>query len=198
VNDFSAVTVLSDLKKNDREAFNRLFRHYYPRLMAYVSAMINGDAAEDITQDVFLYVWENRKKLNIGEGFHSYLFQSAYTRSLDYIKKNQLSEKYQLKTYQDYLDEYGSLLKDDSNILEELYSKDFYERLYELLEEIPSQRREVFLLTYINGMKAKEVAEYMEIPQRTIESHIYLTVKYLKDKMSKKEFFLLSILLGIG
>lgn len=198
VNTFSEYTILNDLKNGSREAFNSLFRHYYPRLIAYVSSMMEESIAEDITQDVFLYIWENCDKLYVGKGFHSYLFQSAYTRCLDYIRKNQLSEKYQVKTYQDYLDQYGALLKEDTSILEELYTKDFYKRLYELLEEIPLQRREVFLLTYIKGLRAKEIADSMGIPQRTVESHIYLTIKYLKSKMSKKEFFLLCILLGIS
>lgn len=79
--------------------------------------------------------------------------------------------------------------------MEDLYSKDFYKRLYDLLDQLPAQRRKVFILTYINGMKTKDVATQTQIPQRTVESHIYLTLKYLKGKMSKKDFYLLYILL---
>lgn len=79
--------------------------------------------------------------------------------------------------------------------MEELYTKDFYKRLYDLLDQLPAQRREVFILTYINGLKAKEVATLTQIPQRTVESHIYLTIKYLKEHMSKKDFYLLYTLL---
>lgn len=46
----------------NREGFDNLFRHYYPRLKSYVSSFVEDSVAEDITQDVFLYVWENRKK----------------------------------------------------------------------------------------------------------------------------------------
>lgn len=196
VNTFSESAVLHDLKNGNREAFNNLFRYYYPRLTAYVSSIMGEEIAEDITQDVFLYVWENRQDLYESEGFHSYLFQSAYTRCMDYIRKNQLSEKYQVKTYQDYLDQYKSLLQNDAGALKELYTKDFYQRLYALLDEIPAQRREVFLLTYLKGLRVKEISTLLEIPQRTVESHIYLTIKYLKKKMSKKDFFFLLWLLG--
>lgn len=82
------VSLLDQLKEGNREAFNSLFRHYYPRIMAYVSAMVEQEVAEDVVQDVFLQVWENRKKLYIGEGFHSYLFQSAYTKCLDHFKNS--------------------------------------------------------------------------------------------------------------
>lgn len=187
-------TLLHELQKGNREAFNNLFLYYYPRVMAYTASMVDKDVAEDIVQDVFLYIWENRKQLYIGKGFRSYLFQSAYTRCLDYFKKNQSAEKYHFSSYQSYLEEYGNLLKSEGHIMEELYSKDFYQRLYELLEQLPPQRREVFMLTYIKGLKTKEVAEMLSMPPRTVESHIYLTLKFLKEHMSKKDFFVLWLL----
>ncbi len=194
---FADDVILNGLKHNDRNAFNRLFSHFYPRLMAYVSSMMGEAVAEDITQDVFLYVWENRHKLYVGKGFHAYLYQTAYTRSLDHIKKNKHSEAYQVSHFADYLEQYASLSEKDAAVLEELYSRDFFRRLYQLLDDIPAQRREVFLLTYINGMKAKEIAENLHMPQRTVESHIYLTIKYLKERMSKNEFYLFSVLAGL-
>lgn len=189
------IALLSQLKEGNREAFNSLFRHYYPRVMAYVTAMVEQEIAEDIVQDVFLYIWENRSKLYVGDGFHSYLFQSAYTRCLDHFKKQQSAEKYNLYVEESYLKEYVDLLKDETSVMEELYSKDFYKRLYNLLDQLPAQRRDVFILTYIDGLKAKEVAARTHMPQRTVESHIYLTIKYLKERMSKKDFYLLYVLL---
>lgn len=183
-------TLISNLRNGSREAFNGLFRYYYPRLMAYVSSIIEDGIAEDIVQDVFLYVWENRKKLSFEKGFDSYLFQSAYTRCLDYFKRSKTKEKYNQQTFSEYIEQYHTLIKEDCQTMEELYAKDFYERLYELLDKIPSERRSVFILTYMRGMKGKEVSKQLSISQRTVESHIYLTIKYLKKKMSKKDFYL--------
>ena len=171
-----------------------MFRHYYPRVMAYVAAMVEQEVAEDVVQDVFLHVWENRKKLYAGEGFHSYLFQAAYTRCIDYYRKTQSADKYNLHIESAYLEEYNALLRSDASVLEEIYSKDFYEQLHNLLEKLPTQRREVFILTYIEGLKAKEVSERLQIPQRTVESHIYLAIKYLRAHLSKNDFYILSLL----
>ena len=188
------VSLLSQLREGNREAFNSLFRHYYPRVMAYVAAMVEQEVAEDVVQDVFLHVWENRKKLYAGEGFHSYLFQAAYTRCSDYYRKTQSADKYNLHIESAYLEEYNALLRSDASVLEEIYSKDFYEQLHNLLEKLPTQRREVFILTYIEGLKAKEVSERLQIPQRTVESHIYLAIKYLRAHLSKNDFYILSLL----
>ena len=188
------VSLLSQLREGNREAFNSLFRHYYPRVMAYVAAMVEQEVAEDVVQDVFLHVWENRKKLYAGEGFHSYLFQAAYTRCIDYYRKTQSADKYNLHMEGAYLEEYNALLRSDASVLEEIYSKDFYEQLHNLLEKLPTQRREVFILTYIEGLKAKEVSERLQIPQRTVESHTYLAIKYLRAHLSKNDFYILSLL----
>jgi RNA polymerase sigma-70 factor (ECF subfamily) len=177
--------------KDSHESFIKLFHYYYPRVIAYVSSIVEDNVAEDITQDVFLYVWENQKKLSLEEGFHSYLFQTAYTRCLDYFRKTHTIRKYNQQAFLEYIEEYRLLLDDDCKTIKSLYVKDFYEHLDSLLNEISSERREVFIMTYFKGMKAKEIAETLGMPQRTVESHIYLTVKYLKSHMSKNDFLLL-------
>ena len=189
------ISLLHELKDGNREAFNGVFRYYYPRMMAYVASMVEQKVAEDIVQDVFLYVWENREKLYVSDGFHSYLFQSAYTRCLDYFKKNHLVEKCHSHTFEQYLEDCHDLLKDDNSIIEELSVKEFYCRLYELLEYLPEQRREVFILAYIKGLTTKEVAEQTRMPQRTVESHVYLALRFLKEHMHKGDFYLLTLLL---
>ena len=167
------ISLLYELKKGNREAFNGVFRYYYPRIMAYTASMVEQKAAEDIV------------------GFHSYLFQSAYTRCLDYFKKNLSIEKYHSHTYEKYLEDYQNLLKGDDSVIEELSVKDFYRHLYELLEHLPAQRREVFILTYIKGLTAKEVAEQTQMPQRTVESHLYLALRFLKGHMSRNDYYML-------
>ena len=189
------ISLLYELKKGNREAFNGVFRYYYPRIMAYTASMVEQKAAEDIVQDVFYELWKrrerNREKLYVSDGFHSYLFQSAYTRCLDYFKKNLSIEKYHSHTYEKYLEDYQNLLKGDDSVIEELSVKDFYRHLYELLEHLPAQRREVFILTYIKGLTAKEVAEQTQMPQRTVESHLYLALRFLKGHMSRNDYYML-------
>ena len=176
----------------DFAALETLFKRFYKPLRAYAFRFVNDkDLSEDIVQDVFLYVWENREKLYVSDGFHSYLFQSAYTRCLDYFKKNLSIEKYHSHTYEKYLEDYQNLLKGDDSVIEELSVKDFYRHLYELLEHLPAQRREVFILTYIKGLTAKEVAEQTQMPQRTVESHLYLALRFLKGHMFRNDYYML-------
>lgn len=178
----------------DRATFDMLFRTYFPKVKSYVSSILSADEAEDITQDVFAYVWENRNSICLGSGFSSYLFQSAYTRSLDLLRKKNNFNQYSLAQMETFEKASSQLLHDDCREISRLYTQDFKMMLERLLAELPLQRREVFLLTYNEGLKSKEIADRMNIPQRTVESHMYLTMKFLKKHFPKDEFFLLFLL----
>lgn len=182
--------ILSDLRNSDRHAFQSLFRYYYPRLKAYAATMVDDSVAEDLVQDLFLYVWEHREDLIMGASFQSYLFQGIYTRCVDHFRKHASFSPCDMAVYEEYLTEQAAFLQNDDEAWEELYAKDFYQLLYELLKEIPQQRREVFSLAYLDGKKTKEIAEQLDMPIRTVESHLHLTLKFLKKHLSKKDFFL--------
>ena len=181
--------ILSDLRNSDRHAFQSLFRYYYPRLKAYAATMVDDSVAEDLVQDLFLYVWEHREDLIMGASFQSYLFQGIYTRCIDHFRKHASFSPCDMAVYAEYLTEQAAFLQNDDEAWEELYAKDFYQQLYELLKEIPQQRREVFFLAYLDGKKTKEIADQLDMPVRTVESHLHLTLKFLKKHLSKKDFF---------
>lgn len=118
--------------------------------------------------------------------------------AIRYLKIGQSSQcpyykgiKIIFQNYEKYLEDYQNLLKGDDSVIKELSVKDFYRHLYELLEHLPAQRREVFILTYIKGLTAKEVAEQIQMPQRTVESHLYLALRFLKGHMSRNDYYML-------
>lgn len=183
------------LKQGNREAFRTLFRYYYPRLKAYALTLIEEDApAEDIVQDTFLYVWEHRARLLADDSLQAYLYRLVYTRCMDHFRQAQIADRYCSEVYEEYLHDCQELLQTEGTAFDALFTKDFYQQLYELVKLLPASRREVFLLAYIEGRKAKEIAEELQMPVRTVESHLYLALKYLKSKMTKRDFLLLLLL----
>lgn len=172
--------------------FEALFCRFYPQLSAYATVILDDKTAgEDIAQEVFAYVWEKRNNLHFGDGFYAYLFQSAYSRCVDYIKKNKQLGKYAQQSLLKFAEEYHVYLDNDCEPIKNLFSKDFEEELNALLNQLPQARRQVFDLVYRDGLKAKEVAEKLQMPQRTVESHLYLTLKYLRERISPSDFLIL-------
>jgi RNA polymerase sigma-70 factor (ECF subfamily) len=183
---------IPDLQEISKIKFEEIFCIYYSQVAAFASVILEDKAAgEDIAQEVFVYVWEKRKNLQIGKGFRSYLFQSAYTRAIDYIKRSKQFDKYSHKIFLQFAEEYSVYLEDESEPLKKLFSKDFEKKLNALLDFMPEIRRESFKLIYRDGLKAREVAEILKIPQRTVESHVYLTLKFLRKELSPSDFIVL-------
>ena len=180
--------MLHRLKEGDRDAFDTLFRHYYPRLMAYSLSFLAEEEAEDVVQDVFLYLWEHRSTLYAGEGFQAYLFRAAHSRCMDCLRKVRSAEEYRSALYDTYLQESVALMEHKDGPIENLSRRDFYARLRELLDQLPEQRRKVFILAYVHEMKTKEIAEALHIPPRTVESHLYLSLKFLRKHFSAADF----------
>ena len=161
--------------------------------MAYAASIVDKQIAEDIVQDVFVYLWHNRKRLNLSDNLTSYLFQAVYTHCLDHLRKNRHAEKYAFFVYENYLEECKSMLKNEEKIVEELSLKEFYERLFFHLNQLSEPRRKVFIMAYIDGLKMKQIAEITDMPLKTVESHLFLARKYLKEHFHQKEYYLLYV-----
>ncbi|GAB1453712.1 hypothetical protein MASR2M47_37680 [Draconibacterium sp.] len=81
--------------KRQKKAFKKVFTIYYPRLEKYACHFIaNSQEAEDIVQDVFVQVWENRKAIKTDSNFDSYLFTLVRNRCLNALKKHSIEQKF--------------------------------------------------------------------------------------------------------
>lgn len=175
-----------------KEQFEEIFCHFYPQIVAYTSKILDDHiAGEDIAQEIFVSVWEKRKKLHVGAGFHGYLFQMAYSRCIDYIERSRRLASYQKQSLLTFAEEYHRYLENDCQAIKMLYRKEFDEKLNELLGQLPEMRRKVFEMAYRENLKSKEIAAKLRIPQRTVESHIYLTMKHLRKKLSPADFLMI-------
>lgn len=180
--------------KIDQENFEELFCYFYPKLQAYAVSILNDkQSAEDVVQDVFLYIWNKREDLQFGEGFYSYIFQSVYSKSIDHIRKDSRLSKHEQDSLLKFAEEYQTYLGNDAHPLKELFSEEFNKKLDDLLDKLPEARKQVFKMVYLDGLKAKEVSSELNMPLRTVESHIYLTLKFLRANLSPTDFLILSL-----
>lgn len=177
--------------------FEVFFIDQYAKLIAYTVSIVNNrEAAEDIVQEVFLYAWENRDRINFGEKILSYLFQICYTKSIDYIKSNKSIEYSQAAI--DIYDTYNSSISSDNKIIDNLFKKDFLKELDNLLSNLPEDRQLVFKLFFKKGLKAKEISDLLDMPKRTVESHIYLSIKYLRKHLKLSDILAIVIAFNLN
>lgn len=172
-------SLVKGLKNGDHSSFKELFQKYSIPLFHFsLSYLKSENVAEDIVQEVFTKIWENRYNLKSHTSFKSYLF----TIALNAIRKqfNKLSKENKAK--HDILIDFSEKPEsfDDDTNYEFLHKK-----LNELIQNMPPKRKIVFVKRKIEGKSIKEIAKELELSPKTVERHITQAMHYLKDEFKK-------------
>lgn len=165
-------SILSAVRKGEREAFNTLFRKYYPPLCAYGHRFVNLEDAEEIAQDSLLWLWENREILVIETSLCSYLFKMVYRRALNKIAQIDATQRAYLR-FQEEMEE--MLQDEDFYQVEELTA-----RIKEAVNALPESYREAFVMHRFREMSYKEIAETLEVSPKTVDYRIQQALKKLR------------------
>ncbi len=174
---FDAEILLWNTAVNDDEkAFEKLFGLFYPSLSIYAKRYIEDQAVrEDIVQDVFVALWEGRKKLQITTSIRSYLIFSVRNHCLNYLRKEGLNRHYQEFISKEQL---LSAEEQDVYLLSELH-----DLLESALAKLPDTYRIVFEMHNMEGKDYAEIAEALNISVRTVKRYKSQVVDILKDEL---------------
>ncbi|MGS2761865.1 RNA polymerase sigma factor [Sinomicrobium sp. M5D2P9] len=162
------------LKKDDKAAFGYLFRCYYDRLVAYITTYTHDKIqSEDIVQQAFINLWEDRMKLDPERSPKNYLYTIARNRYIDSVKKE--------KKYSKLLDELWEKalrerITEDSEQLERRA-----ERIKKVMESLPPKCREIVRLNKMEGIKYKDIAVQMDISIKTVESQMRIAFQKIRE-----------------
>lgn len=171
-------SLIEQMKNGDRESFNKIFRRFYAPMVRFCFRFVaDEDAAAEIVQDLFVKLWVGRDKLRISSSFESYLVSSVHNAACTYINTQRSHNEAHLMIYTDDSDEVDPSEKLQSNNLEESYRK--------VLATMPEKRREVFLASRFDGLKYSEIAEKLNISQKTVEAHMMAAIKQLREGLKE-------------
>ncbi|MCQ2320476.1 MAG: RNA polymerase sigma-70 factor [Bacteroidales bacterium] len=166
--------LVEGVKSGDKEAFNKLFRHFYAPLLKYCFRYVaDEDDAAEIVQDFFVKLWANHENLSIHTSFNSYMMQSVRNLAITFINKERSHAEANLSVFSEE-DE----VNDPS---EEFQGKSLEEAYQQVLSEMPEKRREVFVLSRFDGLKYSEIAERLNLSQKTVEAHMSAAIKQLRE-----------------
>lgn len=164
-NDYTEVEWIYALKDGNLWAYNELFDRYGKRLHRFAIAYLKStENAEEIVQDVFLKIWNNRKDLSPDKSFESYLFTIAKNGILNTIRKS--------KSEQAYLN-FAILHPGKDVLLDEELDFNELERAYSnAVDQLSPRRKEIFLLSRVHSLSNAEIAERMNISSKTVENQM--------------------------
>lgn len=170
-----------------RKAFDALFMRYFPKLKRFLTGLTgSSDDAEDMAQDIFLKIWINRHTLPPIENLNSYLFQMARNSAYTHFDRQQRMGEFLRQTPQM---EGG---EPHVSIEEELFAADLEALIECAIQQMPPQRRQVFILSRREYLSNDQIAQQLSISKRTVETHISLAICDLR-----KVVFLLFCTIGM-
>lgn len=174
--------LVTALKNGEHDAYSYLFSKYYRDLVLYGGTIIqNQEICEDIVQNIFLHIWDNRESIKI-ESLKSYLIKSVKNSCLDEIKHYKI-----INEHTDFVIRQNSLETNDTE--EYILFSELNTKLQEAIEKLPEDEKITFKMSRMEEMKYQQIAEELNVSVRTVEVRISKSMKRLKELL--KDFFLL-------
>jgi RNA polymerase sigma-70 factor (family 1) len=175
--------LIEKLGNNDKASFTVIFSKYYKDLVVFsYSFTRNQSASEEIIQEVFLKLWENRHSQVIEKSIKSYLLKSVQNRSLDWLRHQKVKTIHAASI----LDHPVLYENDTENYI--LYSE-LQDKLFQTLGRIPEECARPFMMNRFEALSYTEIAEKLGVSVRTVEVRISKALAYLKEGL--KDFLLL-------
>ncbi len=166
------IILYEKMTKGNRYAFEILFKKYYIKMVAYANSYLHDiDNAENIVQNIFVHLWENKKNHKIKTP-KNYLTIAVKNSCLNEIQKHRNQIKYK------------NSLQSEDFIIQTNYS-DFkmMEYIKKAIDELPEQRKKIFKLNRLDGLKYKEIAEKLNISIKTVEVQMGKALKFLRSQL---------------
>lgn len=132
--------------------------------------------AEEITQQCFIKLWENMHKVQEGQDIFPLLF--VFTKHIVIDETRKLYRERQSLS-QLSSNQVSSENKDE----EQLLRKEFRQQVHKLIEQMPEQRRNIYLLSRDKGKSYKEIADQLSLSPATVRNHLNLALQYIRREM---------------
>jgi RNA polymerase sigma-70 factor (ECF subfamily) len=168
-------SLLQQITCGNQQAFASLFRLLYPRLLSFALQYVHvKETAEEITNDVFIKLWNRKEYLDQVNNISTYLFVSVKNLSLNYLKQYSHVHIVLENTEGD------TKLVNREDPEQQLEWKEMNFQLSQAIDNLPDQCRTVFKLIKEDGFRYKEVAEILGISPRTVETQLFRAIKKLQ------------------
>ena len=161
-----------------RIAFENLFRKFHSGLVRYAFVHVKSlEDARECVQEVFINIWEKRDRLEFNDELRYYLYRATKNTCLNFLQKRRLDTV--------SLDEAVT-----ANAVQEQADDRDSVRLKSIMFQIdllPENCREIFMMSRIEGLSHKEIAEILEIAPKTVENQVGIALKKIRQGVKQEQ-----------
>jgi len=177
--------MLNDLKfksliaNGDQKKFRQLMELTSDELLWFAIGFLkNKEISEEIVSDVYVNIWNNRTQLESIINLKSYLFICVRNGCLSHLRKAKNEKIVSIDSVKEF--RFIPVEGPEDSLIE----KEIIEQIYAATETLPCKCKLVFTLAKINGLKYREIAEMLEITEKTVNNHLVLAVKKITELLN--------------
>jgi RNA polymerase sigma-70 factor (ECF subfamily) len=181
------ISLTQGLKSGSYEDFDKLYAIYSNLLYGFVLKLTKSPSeAKDILQETFLRVWQTREQLSDGMSFKSYLYTIARNLIIDAFRRQMRNV-----AFEEYISSDVYLNYAENSVEEEVNFDEFREKLNQVKEKLTGRQRQIFELSREEGRSIPDIAERLQLSEKTVKNQLSLALKTLRTELSRYYFLLL-------
>lgn len=171
--------IIGRIRKGDIKEFESLFRSSYASLVKYARTLVKDhDTAEEIVQDLFFRLWQNKEKIKIESSLNGYLYRSVHNSCLHYIEHMKVVERHEQEM---------SFVQNDGSEspAEILQYKELQAKIARTIEKLPERCGQIFCMNRFEGLKYSEIAEKLAVSVKTVEANMGKALKEFRKALAE-------------
>ncbi|WP_434502376.1 RNA polymerase sigma-70 factor [Prevotella sp.] len=161
-----------------KEGFEILFMQHYEPLCNFVFGILKDyDASEDVIQELFVKFWEKRDVLPNDLSIKSYMYRAARNMALNHLKHFDIKKEFNIFNK-------ASISDTEQCVDNPAETSELQEMIFQAVNELPTERKKIFLMSREDGLKYKEIAAELNISVKTVENQMGKALSTLRTELS--------------
>ena len=175
----SDIFLWNAFKNGDREAFDNLFRRYYPVLILYGTRIYNDkDIVDDCIQDLFIELWQSRAATEVQSVKAYFLKALKYKlfKRLKSIRSTPITDNIEEHTFEISHDQFIITREEEQYTLKIIVNA---------INQLPARQKEIIYLRVYQGLSYEEISEVMSINYQVARNLFYQSIKSLRELLRR-------------
>jgi RNA polymerase sigma-70 factor, ECF subfamily len=172
--------IIRRIRQGDKQEFEKLFRSSYVSLVRYAGKILKDhDTAEEIVQDLFFRLWQDRGNLSIESSLNGYLFRSVHNKALHHIEHQKVIDRHAGEIV-------ASADQTTEPVTEAIYYRELQSKVARVLERLPERCGVIFRMNRFEGLKYNEIAEKLSVSLKTVEANMGKALKEFRKALAEQ------------
>jgi RNA polymerase sigma-70 factor (family 1) len=188
--------IFAEIRSGSKDAFEFFFLKYYENLCTYAYGILRDKySSEEVVQEMFIKLWENRQSLIIEVSAKSYIYRTVHNQCLNYINHLNVRQKYTNDKISENKHVIITAPLSDNYPIANLLVQELEEKIEKAIAKLPNQCREVFLLCRYEELSYAETAKRLGVSINTVKTQLKRAMARLRDELKEYLPLLIPLLL---